>query len=517
MKADSQTPVTPGPPAAAVTADSRDPAEIEAANVADAIVAGRVVSGIWAQARPGVLHRCGDPDHPCACPPQERTGKAEEGPPVQLSRAETRPVTDRVNTRSVRSVVTASGQPLDTASRAFMEERFHRSFDRVRVHADADAAASAAGLHAAAYTFGHHIVFADGHYPLSGERDVRLLAHELTHVVQQESAQPRISRLAETEEEVETEEETETEEDDLERRGLPPRTFAGAMERARRHADMQQSIRDYEIPIATLEPGGRPPDFITVEGTQEVMGEHANFSYRLRSIHVIDAITYAVSQANTEADLRRVLERYIGVTQPRPWMPTVSIPVGLISYPRGFDPGHAKRLAAYRTAVDRRVQQVPALATSTASQVGMWRETGSRGCKERAVPPKGQNLNPMADLFAAHYCRDPRHQDVEWEVMTPSGLSVTYDGKIGTTVYECKCGYLGMIKDLVSDEEWRRSRAERRLAEQFDEQMRRQLRIADECGFGYRYIVDSELLRTLLNARWPMVPITEQPWSESCG
>jgi hypothetical protein len=512
MRSYSRAPVTAGPP----VVDSRDPSEIEAAKVADAIVAGRDVSGIWAPAQPGVLHRCGDPDHPCSCPPRERAQTEEEGPAVRLSPTGALPRADRVNTRSVRSVVTASGQPLDTASRSFMEERFHRSFDRVRVHADAYAASSAAGLHAAAYTFGNHIVFADGHYPLNGERGARLLAHELTHVVQQERGQPGISRYAEAEEDVETEEETETEEDELERHGLPPRTFGGALERERRHAEMQQSIRDYEIPVATLEPGGRPPDFITVDGTQEVMGAHSNFSYRKRSIHVIDAITYAVGQANTEADLRQVLERYIGVAQPRPWIPTVIMPIGQIRYPQGFDPGHAQRLAAYRTAVDRRVQQVPALAASTAAQVGMWRETGSRGCKERSVPPRGQNLNPMADLFAAKYCRDPRHQDVEWEVTTPTGLSVTYDGKIGNTVYECKCGYLGLIEDLISDQEWRRNRAEKRL-EQFDEQMRRQSRIADECRLEYRYIVSNELLRRLLNARWPMVFITDQPWSESCG
>ena len=66
-----------------------------------------------------------------------------------------------------------------------MESRFHHSFSRVRVHADSPADASAATLPARAYTLGPHIAFALGAYDPTTDGGTRLLAHELTHVVQQ--------------------------------------------------------------------------------------------------------------------------------------------------------------------------------------------------------------------------------------------------------------------------------------------------------------------------------------------
>jgi len=86
---------------------------------------------------------------------------------------------------SVHEVLRSSGQPLDPPTRAFFEPRFGHDFSRVRVHADAEAAKSASAVDALAYTVGEHIVFKAGRYdPLSMEGR-RLLAHELTHVLQQ--------------------------------------------------------------------------------------------------------------------------------------------------------------------------------------------------------------------------------------------------------------------------------------------------------------------------------------------
>ncbi len=78
------------------------------------------------------------------------------------------------------------GQPLDDKTRAFMEPRFEYSFANVRVHAGGEAAGLARGLSARAFTVGTDVVLGAGQYaPGSGEGR-RLLAHELTHVVQQE-------------------------------------------------------------------------------------------------------------------------------------------------------------------------------------------------------------------------------------------------------------------------------------------------------------------------------------------
>ena len=80
------------------------------------------------------------------------------------------------------------GQPLDRDTRAFMESRFQRDFSAVRVHTDALAAASADALQARAWTFGSHVAFAPGAYAPRMQAGRRLLAHELTHVVQHERA-----------------------------------------------------------------------------------------------------------------------------------------------------------------------------------------------------------------------------------------------------------------------------------------------------------------------------------------
>ena len=66
-----------------------------------------------------------------------------------------------------------------------MEPRFGHDFSRVRVHCGTIADQSARGVNAHAYTRGHNIVFAAGQYAPGTRDGNRLLAHELTHVLQQ--------------------------------------------------------------------------------------------------------------------------------------------------------------------------------------------------------------------------------------------------------------------------------------------------------------------------------------------
>jgi len=88
----------------------------------------------------------------------------------------------------VTQALSSPGQPLDRASRAAMEPLFGHDFSKVQVHADSSAASSAGALHASAYTVGHHIVFAGNQYPPQDAQGRKLLAHELTHVVQHDRA-----------------------------------------------------------------------------------------------------------------------------------------------------------------------------------------------------------------------------------------------------------------------------------------------------------------------------------------
>jgi hypothetical protein len=66
-----------------------------------------------------------------------------------------------------------------------MEPRFGRDFSQVRVHTDARAGASAQAVRALAYTVGTHIVFRRGYYQPLTTGGRRLIAHELTHTIQQ--------------------------------------------------------------------------------------------------------------------------------------------------------------------------------------------------------------------------------------------------------------------------------------------------------------------------------------------
>ena len=85
----------------------------------------------------------------------------------------------------VHEVLRSPGQPLDPGTRAFMEQRFGYDFSKVRVHSGAAAEQSARDVNAHAYTVGHNIVFDAGRFAPGTEQGGRLLAHELTHVIQQ--------------------------------------------------------------------------------------------------------------------------------------------------------------------------------------------------------------------------------------------------------------------------------------------------------------------------------------------
>jgi Domain of unknown function (DUF4157) len=84
-----------------------------------------------------------------------------------------------------RELGRAPGTPLDTASRARFERMFGHDLGGVRVHTDAAAARSAQRAGALAYTVGQDIFFGAGRFDPATQAGRRLLAHELTHTVQQ--------------------------------------------------------------------------------------------------------------------------------------------------------------------------------------------------------------------------------------------------------------------------------------------------------------------------------------------
>jgi hypothetical protein len=87
----------------------------------------------------------------------------------------------------VHDVVSAPGEQLDGDVRGDMEARLGHDFSDVRVHRDSAAHESAQSVQAKAYTVGSHVVFQRDAYDPGSDAGKHVLAHELTHVVQQRS------------------------------------------------------------------------------------------------------------------------------------------------------------------------------------------------------------------------------------------------------------------------------------------------------------------------------------------
>lgn len=103
------------------------------------------------------------------------------------------PTVDVATEQSIGSL-SGRGGGLPDSVRSFMEPRFQADFSAVRVHNDAHAHHLARAVNAQAFTVGHNVVFGAGHYAPDTEGGKRLLAHELTHVVQQNGGSSSIQR-----------------------------------------------------------------------------------------------------------------------------------------------------------------------------------------------------------------------------------------------------------------------------------------------------------------------------------
>ncbi len=149
-----------------------------------------------AQARPpqGLLQRA------CACGRHTGAGGECEACRKQreqgLQRASITATTTSVVPPVVHDVLRAPGRSLDAATRGALGARLGADFSHVRVHTDAQAAASARAVNALAYTVGRDVVFGAGQYAPTTPQGQRLLAHELTHVIQQGTASPDTTSLA---------------------------------------------------------------------------------------------------------------------------------------------------------------------------------------------------------------------------------------------------------------------------------------------------------------------------------
>lgn len=143
---------------------ANDPLEHEADRVADQVLSGPTPAGV--ARTPFAIRRFA----------RDEADTAREVPP------------------SVHRTLGTPGSGLDRATRQDMEQRFGHDFSQVRVHRDCLAAQSARDFNAHAYTVGRHIIFGAGQFAPHSSSGRRLLAHELTHVVQQSGTANRVQR-----------------------------------------------------------------------------------------------------------------------------------------------------------------------------------------------------------------------------------------------------------------------------------------------------------------------------------
>jgi len=165
---------------------ANDPFEQEADRVAEQVMrmpAEADAANLNASGNQSVQRKCS-----CGKTPGQGCGCDKRKKQLSLKRYNASSHSPAEAPQSVDEVLNSSGQPLDSATRAFMEPRFGYDFAGVRVHTNSTAARSASDVNALAFTIGSHIAFGSGQYAPGTARGNRLLAHELAHVVQQGSA-----------------------------------------------------------------------------------------------------------------------------------------------------------------------------------------------------------------------------------------------------------------------------------------------------------------------------------------
>ncbi|HWZ95402.1 MAG TPA: DUF4157 domain-containing protein [Opitutaceae bacterium] len=116
--------------------------------------------------------------------------KPASSSPVNTRRTQSNDFGEAAPQPAVDEALRSSGQPLDSATRAFFEPRFGYNLGSVRVHADARASGAARAVNARAFTVGQDMVFGQGQYAPGTSEGRHLLAHELTHTVQQGAVGP---------------------------------------------------------------------------------------------------------------------------------------------------------------------------------------------------------------------------------------------------------------------------------------------------------------------------------------
>jgi hypothetical protein len=148
-------------------------------------------------ASPSIQRLCSECEDEVQRQPEKPKNEEDPQEPLQMNSesAGTPELTPELQAQ-IASLQHSGGQPLDPDVRDFFEPRFGHSFSQVKVHHDQQAAAISHGINARAFTIGQNIVFNSGQYQPRSTQGQHLLAHELTHVIQQGKASRQPTQAA---------------------------------------------------------------------------------------------------------------------------------------------------------------------------------------------------------------------------------------------------------------------------------------------------------------------------------
>jgi hypothetical protein len=190
------------------------------------------------------------------------------------------------------------GRPLSWSERSFFEPRFGTDFSNVRVHNDTRAASVASSVNARAFTLGHNVVFGTGEYCPDASSGRKLLAHELTHVVQQSGGSTLISTDKNSENSIPNSQELSLVSPEF--TGEQSRTFSVSARSA--GPDVLQRTGDLAAVLRGLEAGDWDVDTLAAQLSDEQMATLST-SNRVRLIRYI-ANGYFVLNSDEQTILR---------------------------------------------------------------------------------------------------------------------------------------------------------------------------------------------------------------------
>jgi hypothetical protein len=307
---------------------------------------------------------------------------------------------------------------------------------------------------------------------------------------------------------------------------LGDQSLDAAFQRANIRSYAERQRIQAERPIATMERGGQRPGFITEHGTRRYEwlggpGGGGSVEARNRRYHVPDAIEDAISRAATGDDVDAIVRRFLPIVgafddamappsrryriELSPLLiPIADEPIFLSS----LDPGGRQRAQVLEAAIDRRAQQVPAVARN---RIGP-RTKRRGGCRLEPCEPLGDD--PLSTIYCHAVTGSPYSYRITIE--SAAGLATRrwaeIDALRGNTWFECKCGYEALLTGAARGEGVARAKLD-----ELDHQVLNHLDIARTCGLEYRYVVSNERVAEILRERWfGNVTIYVMPW-EPCG